>query len=96
MRTGAKTFQMPTNDEIAVYAYHLWESEGRIGGRELDYWLQAKALLIAQREYEAGLLQTTPRPISSAQKAPALLTNGAAPKITRKRAARAGPDSIYA
>ena len=52
-----KNFQSPTDEEIARYAYCLWEAEGRIHGRDLDYWLQAEAHLIAAREYEAGLLK---------------------------------------
>jgi hypothetical protein len=32
---------IPTNDEIRLRAYHLWEINGRQEGRELDYWLQA-------------------------------------------------------
>ena len=53
----AKKFQPPTEEEISQYAYHLWESDGRVHGRDLDYWLQAKAHLTAHREYEAGILQ---------------------------------------
>jgi len=32
---------IPTDDEIRLRAYHLWEINGRQDGRELDYWLQA-------------------------------------------------------
>lgn len=61
-----KTFQQPTDEEIARYAYYLWESEGCVHGRDMDYWLQAKAHLTTTREYEAGLLKNAPSP----QKAP--------------------------
>lgn len=46
----------PAEEEIARYAYYLWEAEGRIHGRDLDYWLQAQAHLKAHREYEEKLL----------------------------------------
>jgi hypothetical protein len=32
---------IPTDDEIRLRAYHLWEINGRQDGRELDYWLLA-------------------------------------------------------
>lgn len=32
---------IPTEDEIRLRAYHLWDINGRQDGRELDYWLQA-------------------------------------------------------
>lgn len=56
MTKQTKTFSEPTNDEIAAYAYKLWEAEGRPDGRDLDHWLQAKAHLTADRQYEAGVL----------------------------------------
>ena len=51
-------YHEPTQEEIATYAYYLWEAEGRQSGRDSDYWLQAKAQLIANRQYEAGLFQS--------------------------------------
>lgn len=56
MTKQTKTFNEPTQDEIAAYAYKLWEAEGRPEGRDLDHWLQAKAHLTADRQYEAGVL----------------------------------------
>lgn len=32
---------IPTDEQIRLRAYHLWEINGRQDGRELDYWLQA-------------------------------------------------------
>lgn len=32
---------IPSDDEIRLRAYYLWEINGRQDGRELDYWLQA-------------------------------------------------------
>ena len=34
-----------TEDDIRSYAEHLWEQSGRIPGRDLDNWLEAKACL---------------------------------------------------
>jgi len=45
------------DDEIARYAYHLWEAEGRLQGRDVEYWLQAKAHLTARLNHDAGLLK---------------------------------------
>jgi hypothetical protein len=82
-----KKFQPPTDEEIARYAYCLWESEGQIHGRDLDYWLQAKTHLIAAREHEAGLLakvKPQERPAGKLQDAPATL----AVKPARRRQSR--------
>jgi hypothetical protein len=56
MTKQTRTFTEPTQDEIAAYAYKLWEAEGRPDGKDLDHWLQAKAHLTADRQYEAGVL----------------------------------------
>lgn len=48
-------FVEPTDDEIANYAYVLFDSDGRVPGRELEYWLQAEAQMIADRRHDAGL-----------------------------------------
>ncbi len=56
MSKQTKTFTEPTDHEIAAYAYKLWEAEGRPAGHDLDHWLQAKAHLTADRQYEAGVL----------------------------------------
>jgi hypothetical protein len=59
MTKQTKTFTEPSQDEIAAYAYKLWEAEGRPNGKDLDHWLQAKAHLTADRQYEAGVLQAS-------------------------------------
>ena len=56
MSNAPQEFTPPSREEIASYAFHLWEAEGRQPNREMDYWLQAEAHLIADRQYEAGLL----------------------------------------
>jgi hypothetical protein len=56
MTTKENKFTGPTNHEIATYAYQLWEADGCPNGRDMDHWLQAKAHLIADRQYEAGML----------------------------------------
>ncbi|MDB6056756.1 MAG: hypothetical protein JWO95_600 [Verrucomicrobiales bacterium] len=73
-----KTFTEPTQDEIAAYAYKLWEADGRPNGRDGDHWLQAKAHLTADRQYEAGVLAspTATRDIESKKKRKADPQNG--------------------
>lgn len=57
MRTEHQShFVAPSEEDIAEYARHLWEYEGRQHGRDLQYWLEAKAHLTVHRQYEAGLL----------------------------------------
>jgi hypothetical protein len=34
-----------SHEEIAAYAYYLWEHEGRPSGRAEELWLQAEAQL---------------------------------------------------
>jgi hypothetical protein len=36
-------------DEVAQRAYQLWQAAGRPIGRDLEYWLQAEAELLAAR-----------------------------------------------
>ncbi len=43
----------PHHDEIARYAYSLWEQEGRPQRRALDHWLQAESQLRQARQDEA-------------------------------------------
>jgi hypothetical protein len=56
MQKQTKNFNPPTDEEVAAFAYKLWEAEGRPEGRDFDHWLQAKAHLTADRQYEAGVL----------------------------------------
>lgn len=41
--------QNASENEIAERAYYLWESEGRPEGRDLEYWMKAKAQLSNRR-----------------------------------------------
>ena len=41
----------PSEDEIRMRSYLIWEREGRLEGKDREHWLQAKAELDA--EYEA-------------------------------------------
>lgn len=90
----SKNVPMPTDSEIATYAYYLWESEGRLSGRDLDYWLQAKAHLIADRQYEAGLLekkQQSPVRAEAVQE-----VSQSVSKPSKKRSPRARREPAYA
>jgi hypothetical protein len=93
---ATKNYQSPTDEEISTYAYYLWESDGRVHGRDVDYWLQAKAHLTAHREYEAGLLQKAEKSLSN--KTPVLIaeisTNGKSAKQRRQN--RAVAERVYA
>jgi hypothetical protein len=40
----------PTNEEIASRAYEIYERNGRVEGRALDDWLDAKAALLSANE----------------------------------------------
>ena len=54
MSKTAKSYQMPTHDEIAQCARRIYEMEGRPEGRAMQHWLQAEAQLIAERKAQAG------------------------------------------
>ncbi len=45
---------LPTDADIAPYAYHVWAAEGRPPGKALEYWLETEAQLLAVRQHEAG------------------------------------------
>ena len=47
-------YSVPTDAEIAPYAYHAWDAEGRPPGKAMEYWLETQAQLMAVRQYEAG------------------------------------------
>ena len=55
MSTQRNQFKAPTNHEIAICAYHIWEREGKLPGKDVVYWLQAEKQLIADRKQDAGL-----------------------------------------
>jgi hypothetical protein len=48
---------MDLNELIARKAYELWETSGRIEGRDVDNWLQAEEIV----------LKTNPEPESTEQ-----------------------------
>ena len=58
MAKNMKAYREPTWDEIAVCARRIYETQGRPEGKALDHWLQAEALLVAERKTEAGLPTT--------------------------------------
>jgi hypothetical protein len=37
--------QHPTNDDIALLAYQLWEKNGRPAGQDVEFWLRAEQSL---------------------------------------------------
>ena len=74
--TQGQNHNKVSRDEVAQRAYQLWVSAGQPAGRDLEYWLQAEAELLAARQSgrspEVGGSQaspkreTTPPPVSSA------------------------------
>jgi hypothetical protein len=48
-----KSYQEPSREEIAFCAYCIYETEGRPQGKDQEHWLQAEALLIAERKAQA-------------------------------------------
>ncbi len=90
MSKALKTCVEATQDQIAQYAYYLWECEGRPAGRDLDYWLQAEAHLKSHQGFEAELQpeKTAPTPVAGKNRptAPAPAMIGAeSVKPARKR-----------
>lgn len=52
-----KEYRQPTDDEISVRAYYLWERDGRPHGRDFDYWLKAKEQLNCERQQGPAVKQ---------------------------------------
>lgn len=46
----------PSHEEIAVYAFLIWEKEGCPSGREAAHWLQAEKQLLADYHHDNGVL----------------------------------------
>lgn len=47
-------------DRIRQTAYFLWEQDGRPEGREFDYWIRAKEMLLRELAYDKWLAQGAP------------------------------------
>ena len=93
-----RNFQAPTDEEIARYAYCLWESEGRIHGRDLDYWLQAETHLTAARQQDNDLLNfVSPQenPVIKVSENPAP-RNAPASRSLRRRQNRVAQEAVCA
>ena len=68
-----------SRDEVAQRAYQLWVTAGQPIGRDLEYWLQAEAELLAARQSDrspqVGVSQASPkrettRPLASSAPGP--------------------------
>jgi len=77
MSKSISTYRAPTEEEIAICAHRIYESEGRPQGKSMEHWLQAEAQLIAERKAEAASMQqaasqkprqTTPAPAPAPQR----------------------------
>jgi|GEM_PF-932731 len=82
----------PTKQEIATYAYYLWETEGRQGGKEMDYWLQAEAQLIADRKHNAALQKAA----AQSQQKPVSVAPAPAPAPARIEPVKVAPAPVFA
>lgn len=51
------SFTPPSHDEIARYAYEIWQSEGCRRGCAMAHWLLAEQLLTAEARAQARLAQ---------------------------------------
>jgi hypothetical protein len=51
------TRSKPTQHEIEVCAYCIWEQEGRPEGRRLNHWLQAELQLVIATIWDEGVTQ---------------------------------------
>jgi len=47
MKNGIEHSKAVSQSEIAIVAYHMWETAGRPGRRDLQFWLEAEAQLRA-------------------------------------------------
>jgi len=55
---------VPTDEEIRLRAYRLWEINGRQDGRDLDYWLQA-AMELEEGVIAGGAMQPAPAALAA-------------------------------
>lgn len=56
----------PSPEEIAARAYAYYDKDGRVDGRDTEYWLRAEADLIAERQN--GQTKSAPRAASRNRK----------------------------
>jgi hypothetical protein len=60
--------QSPTREQIAEYAYKLYEERGRVPGREMEDWLKAEESLAAASTQQGSRRQTNLRTQPSKQR----------------------------
>ncbi|HEX3801037.1 MAG TPA: DUF2934 domain-containing protein [Verrucomicrobiae bacterium] len=80
MSKSGKGSQGPSIEEIAAYAYNIYEQEGRPEGKHTEHWLQAEAHLKADHQARAD--EPAPKATAKSDPAPA-----AAPKGKSRNAA---------
>ena len=76
-----------THEEIAHYAYLLWEADGKPEGRDVDYWVKAETILYTSEEGTKN--KTVQVATSEAPKAKARKKTVKAPKTKAKAKAEA-------
>jgi hypothetical protein len=48
-KNGSSRSVQPTQSEVGVRAYQLWERAGKPAGKDLDFWLKAEEQLSGAR-----------------------------------------------
>ena len=73
---------MATEEQVRQLAYTIWEQEGRLDGKDVEYYFRAKQVL---EEQEATGAIELPRAPSTPELAPVAKTIGLAPPPSGKR-----------
>lgn len=53
MKTTIENNVQVRHEDIAELAKQIWDSEGRLAGRDLEYWLRAERRLVSGRSRTA-------------------------------------------
>jgi hypothetical protein len=57
MKNPIASIEEPTHEEISRLARLFWEADGCRDGKDLEHWFQARAYLVADRKFKAGMLR---------------------------------------
>jgi hypothetical protein len=59
-KEGKKMHEASLHEEIVKLASDLFERSGRVGGRDLDNWLEAERIVVTRRRQRQNLEAETP------------------------------------
>jgi hypothetical protein len=75
---------------VREMAYHLWENDGRPGGREQDYWFKALGQKLEERKdtvhSSIGMSATEPLESDGSEVVPLEASSTASPRVRNKKA----------